>query len=182
MVSQLERSGYGMEFRGFNEARIDLYAHKSTNLFERGSVGLRPLVSNPKNLNAGETAFLERKAAMGLFPWKPGTECLSRTFRDVKVIRDAYSNTSRVETTASYKGCKWCREIELRGEVEEQEGVSGVEPSLQLPNDPTPPVTVIACSVCSYVPPEANRAGKSQTVKQRENALRLHNKQHTRTA
>lgn len=186
MVSQLDRSGYGMEFRGFNEARIDLYAHRDTNLYKRGSVGLRPLVSNPKRLNDGETALLQKKATHGLFPWKPGEECMARSFREVKFIRDPFTNTSRAETTESYKGCKWCRELRSQGDAEEQGSTNAafeVEPSLQqdTPIDPASPVATVSCP-CGWIPSAETRTGKPLSDKQRRHMLTLHARQHTGTA
>lgn len=112
---RLEASGFGIQTIGFNGSQMPLYAHKATAIAARGEVQMRLHIANPPNLNEGEVATLERKAAAGFFQWKPGEECLKRTFKDVRVTRDPDTEQLSVETSGAYKGCRWCRAELLNG-------------------------------------------------------------------
>lgn len=106
---RLDANGFGLQTIGFDGAELPLYAHKATAIAARGEIQMRLRIANPPNLNAGEIATLERKAAAGFFQWMPGNECMQRSFKDVRVTRDPETDERRVETSGTYRGCKWCR-------------------------------------------------------------------------
>ncbi len=201
---RLETSGFGIQTIGFEGSEIPLYAHKATAIAARGEIQMRLHVANPPNLNEGETATLERKAAAGFFQWKPGQDCLQRTFKDLQVIRDPDTDASRIETSGVYRGCKWCR-AELQhgsqgGGVEQGSGTEGSENESSFSSaDASSPVpleavfsrpgpsdgrvdsngvrselAVTTCPSCDFVPKTHSRSGKPRSPGQLKQALDMH--------
>lgn len=141
----------------FTDQSIVLYAHKELPHRKVGEVALTLTVVNPRQLNEYEAEHLARKALFGFFPWKPGEDCLGRTFQDKRRVSRPGGGFVVEKVGEAYKGCKWCRQSTFgsQGAVAEQ---GEVEPFPPVPV--TPPAVApeqgargagpLACGQCGF--------------------------------
>jgi len=148
---ELSRQGYAInEWYGFDDHWIPIYAHHPVSDKKVGDVVFKVRVGDPRTLNNGEANYIARKAAQGYFAWKPGDECLKRTFKNVEFKRRPLGGVERIEHEST-KGCQWCRE-RAEDPFLSAEPVAAVAPPPATPPAPViPEYDVLHCSKCPEV-------------------------------
>ncbi len=147
---QLDAQGFQLNHRiGFDTQKIPLYTHKKLIGKQVGAVLTYFTLVSPHQLNEGEAAYLQRKAHQGIFPWKPGADCLRREMKDIELSKNQLTGAVTSKVTESRKGCPWCRETqESQGETEALIVPVENEPSTTVSGTSSP---VTACDQCDYV-------------------------------
>ena len=154
-ANELSRQGYAIsQWIGFDVHEIPLYTHHADGGMALGEVAFNMRVGNPKSLNNMEANFLARKGAKGYFLWKPGSDCLARTFKSFTFKPRPLGGTERIDAEP-VKGCQWCREKETTNpKPAEPVAVSDVPPVAALTAAPAPSIPafdVLHCRSCVEV-------------------------------
>lgn len=146
-ANELSRQGYAItQWIGFDVHEIPLYTHHADGGMALGDVAFKMRVGNPKSLNNMEANFLARKAAKGYFLWKPGPDCIARTFKSFTFKPRPLGGTERIDAEPT-KGCQWCRE---RPTPTPPESVAQTPPPA--PSAPVlPSFDVLHCAKCPAV-------------------------------
>lgn len=150
---ELSRQGYAIsEWIGFDVHEIPLYTHHAGTGVVLGDVVFKMRVGNPKSLNNMEANFLARKGAKGYFLWKPGPDCMARTFKDFEFKPRPLGGVERIEHEA-HKGCCWCRERQGQTLPTEAVVATGIPPpaSTAVPPPSVPTFDVLHCPDCTEV-------------------------------
>jgi len=146
---ELSRQGYSIhQWIGFDDHMIPLYTHRPVSDKKTGDVVFKVRVGDPRTLNNGEATYLAKKAAQGFFIWKPGEECMKRTFKNIEFKKRPLGGMEKIEHEPTH-GCAWCRsESPLPAEPVVPEGV----PPIATPPAPAiPDFDVLHCSKCPSV-------------------------------
>jgi hypothetical protein len=177
----LRRHGWLIEEIGFDDHWVPMYVHHDQPHDKGlGGVAFNVRVGNPKQVNNAEATQFQRKAVFGYFPWRPGEECMARTFEDVDYVDDKLYGRRAVRSEP-YKGCRWCRARSTNGPTAaapvptDSDVPRAVESSA--PKDGAPPA--VTCPECGFEPPALSKKNKPISAPRRQNMLTWHMKKHS---
>ena len=145
----------------------------------------------PKNLNNSEMDLMNRKMRqLGVMPWLPGEDCLSRKFVPYSDVQ--LDNGTTVPTYGEPQmGCKPCRDRAAKNVSGLTAGATETTESLDSTITDAEPAEVVdvvqpvatRCTICDFEVKLTRKTGrgevKDSTPKQRANDLRTHNKKHS---
>ena len=153
---ELSRQGYSInQWIGFDDHFIPMYAHLDVGDKKAGDIAFKTRIGDPRTLNSGEANYIAHKASQGFFTWKPGADCLARTFRDFTFRKRPGGGTERIESEP-YRGCQWCRKQETTSPTPEPAVIAvtaGIPPlAVSEPQAPAlPSYDVLHCRSCPEV-------------------------------
>lgn len=125
----------------FTDQTVQLYTHRNLGHKAVGAVALSVHVRNPKSLDDYESRQFARKAEFGMFPWKPGADCMAREFTPVsRVARPG--GGFQVVRGEKVMGCKWCRASTGSAGAASNLGPQGAVTDKAVQIDPLPPAAV----------------------------------------
>ena len=132
----------------FTDQSVQLYTHRDLGHKAVGAVALSVHVDNPRALNDYESRQFARKAEFGMFPWKPGADCMAREFTKVSRVPRP-GGGFQVVRGEKVMGCKWCRVSNI--------GPQGAVTDKAVQVEPLPPATVtppasaaLKCGQCDF--------------------------------
>lgn len=171
--NRLSGQGYDIDSGNwFTDQKINLYAHRELPHRKVGEVAVTFSVVNPRQLNEYEAEHLARKALFGMFPWKPGEECLSRTFQDKRRVSRPGGGFVIEKAGEAYKGCKWCRTSTGSVRATSNTGPQAAVPETQGEVEPFPPAPVtppasdpLACGQCGFTTTKGEWVLKSHVTR-----------------